>query len=161
MRVPRPASDLLTSVSAIGLRPWAHLPQRPGIKAPLANPRGLFDPSASWAGLAVHRCPATSPDRYRSGLRANVTTLKEVGLETKFHQPDFFYGASLKSRRRPYQQSQSRRLYQPPLTRQAVLVGRPRQGVQTICELENIRPRIRVLLSEDPHMVFFALGGAT
>jgi hypothetical protein len=49
-----------------------------------------------------------------------VTRSKGVGLKTQFHQPDFFYGASLKSRRLPYQQSQSRRLSQPPLARQAV-----------------------------------------
>ena len=34
-------------------------------------------------------------DRYRSGLAANVAGLKEVGLETIFHQPDFFLGDHL------------------------------------------------------------------
>ena len=41
------ARVILTGASAVGLRPWAHLPQRPGIKVPLANPRGVFDPSVS------------------------------------------------------------------------------------------------------------------
>jgi hypothetical protein len=34
-----------------------------------------------------------NPDRYRSGLGANVTALEEVGLALKIHQPDFFLGA--------------------------------------------------------------------
>jgi hypothetical protein len=94
MRVPRPARVILTGISAIRLRAWAHLPHSPGITIPLANPRRVIDPSASRTGLAVGCCHATNPDRYRSGLGANVTALEEVGLETKFQQPDFFYGAS-------------------------------------------------------------------
>jgi hypothetical protein len=34
--------------------------------------------------------PCTSPDRHRSGLRANSTAIDGVGLKTKFHQPDLF-----------------------------------------------------------------------
>jgi hypothetical protein len=34
--------------------------------------------------------PRSKPDRYRSGQRADVTALEDVGLETKFYQSDFF-----------------------------------------------------------------------
>src|ERR1700682_2732921 len=82
-----------TGVSASRLRPWAHLPLSPGITVPLANPRRDIDPSAPRSGLAARCCQTTNPDQDRSGLSADVNALTEVGLGTKFHQPDFFYGA--------------------------------------------------------------------
>ncbi len=60
----------------------------------LANLRWVIDPSASRTGLVVRCCHATNPNRFRSGPSANVTPLEEVGLETRFRQSDFFYGAS-------------------------------------------------------------------
>jgi hypothetical protein len=38
--------------------------------------------------------------RYRSGLNADVIALEEVGLETKFHQPDFTRLVALRARQR-------------------------------------------------------------
>jgi len=60
----------------------------------LASLRWVIDPSASQTGLAVRSCHATNPNRFRFGPSANVAPLEEVGLETRFRQSDFFYGAS-------------------------------------------------------------------
>src|SRR6266478_497513 len=84
MRAPR---LMFTGVPAFRPRPWAHLPPSPGTTVRLANRRRFIDRSES-------RRQAKDPDRYRPGLNAQMTALKEVGLETIFPQPDFFYGVS-------------------------------------------------------------------
>src|ERR1700738_4727984 len=92
MRAPPTARVILTGVSAIRLRPWAHLPHSPGITALLANPRRPIDPSASRTSLAVRWWQATNPDRSRSGRALTRPRSKRSGWQR--NQPDFFYGAS-------------------------------------------------------------------
>src|SRR5258708_7538749 len=82
MRVPRPARVLLTSVAAIRLRPWAHLPQRPGFNR-LANPRDRLirprrGPAQQFAAATQPvrididpDCALTRPRPTRSGRKRN------------------------------------------------------------------------------------------